>query len=133
LEEPAEFQLAASKIFGWFEGLKGFVIRRDNDDDGLGRIDIQAGEESLKDPAHALELVEDVAGLLLIGIGDDDEVRAGNTEPLLGGEAMSRRNDEENADKQRSQAHRSVAILATIGEGDFEAVVAGSGSRLAEG
>jgi hypothetical protein len=74
----------------------------------------------LKDPAHALELIEDVAGLLFIGIGNDDEVRAGDAEPLLGREAMSRRHAEENADKQRSQAHRSVAILATIGEGDCD-------------
>jgi hypothetical protein len=44
LEEAGEFQLAASQVFGRLEGLKGLCLRRGNDDDGLGRIDVGPGK-----------------------------------------------------------------------------------------
>jgi hypothetical protein len=38
----------------------------------------------LEEPAHALELIENVAALFVAGVGDDGEMRAAYLDPLVG-------------------------------------------------
>jgi len=84
-KQALEVYLTPGEINRRLERLKAFLVFDGDDDDGQRRVDPGLWEERLEEPAHALELVENVAALLVAGVGDDGEVGAADLEPLVGG------------------------------------------------
>jgi hypothetical protein len=69
-EVAGQIQLTLCQIRSWLECLKRPPILRTEDQDWFGRIDIHLGKESLEHLADTLKLIQDMAGLSLVRIGE---------------------------------------------------------------
>ena len=83
-KEPAELQLAGCQVGLRLQRLKALLIFGREYNDGRYRIDINLGKECLKHPAHPLELISNVAGLLLVRVGEHSEMGTAHFKPLFG-------------------------------------------------
>src|SRR5712691_302695 len=82
-EKPCQVQPTLPKIGFRFECLKIFVVlKRYYNDRGPG-IDMSVGKSLVKDGAHPLELIGNVACALFAGVTKDDEMRSANLQPTL--------------------------------------------------
>ena len=81
-EQAAEMELAFGKIGLGFERLEAALIAGGEDLDGGCGAGVVARKQGLEDPAHALELIEEMTAFLLARVRVEGEVGAGNLDPL---------------------------------------------------
>ncbi len=84
-EEAGEVELAFGEVGFGFEGLESLAVFQGEDDDGRAWVVGRAGDEDVEEGTHLLELNGEVARLFFAGVGEDDEVRALDFEPVSGG------------------------------------------------
>ena len=105
-EEAGEVELAFGEVLGGFDGLEVAAIFDGEDHDGDAGVGVGAGKDFLEDGLHALELAGDVTGLLLVGVGDDGEVRRGHLEPDGGGVRVGAdAKERQGTEGQNAEAH----------------------------
>jgi hypothetical protein len=78
-----EVQLPFREIRLGLNRLKALCVFCGVNLDGYRRVGVQLGKERLENPAHALELVENMASLLLAGVGENDEMAAAYLGPFV--------------------------------------------------
>ena len=105
-EDASEVELALGEVVGGLDGLEVATVFEREDDDGDGGVGVRGGENLVKDGLHALELTGDVAGLLLVGVGDDGEVRCGDLEPDGGGVCVGADAEKhQDTERKKGEAH----------------------------
>jgi hypothetical protein len=110
-EVAGEIELAFGEVGLGFEGLESLAVLQSEDDDGRTGIVGRAGHEDVEDRTHLLELASEVAGLFFVGVGEDDEVRALDFEPVIVGVAC--RGSEGDAEEKQGRdvlAHSSPRV-----------------------
>ena len=86
---PTQLYLPLCQVGRGLHGFKNLLIFRRDHNRRFRRVDVRRGIQRLKEPAHALELVRDMAALFFIRVGDHGKVRAAHFNPLIG-TSMSR-------------------------------------------